>query len=286
MEPLGLVSRSLKIAAGLCVLKAAVGIQSNSLGILASALDSLMDLGSSAINYVSLQIARSPADRDHPYGRGKAEALAGLFQSVFIGLSGLALLAEAFRRFWFGAMVHAGLLSLGVMVLGTVVSAFHGRSLKRAAARENSTVLRAEGVHFAMDVLSNLGVLAALIAVRLSRNPLWDVAISGLISAYILFESSRILRDSVLELMDRGLPPAVQSQIEEMILGHHPNLVGFHEFRSRKAGNRTFIDFHIEIRGIQSFEEAHDITESLIEKIKAKTPNCDVTVHYDPEGAR
>ena len=86
--------------------------------------------------------------------------------------------------------------------------------------------------------------------------------------------------------MDRRLSEEVRSRIEALISGHHPSIVGFHELRTRRSGLKVFIDFHIEISGVEKFEEAHEITESLIDRIKAQIPNADVTVHYDPRGAR
>lgn len=245
-----------------------------------------MDFFTSAVNYVSLKIARSPADLEHPYGHGKAEGLAGLFQGVTIGLSGLWLLFESVRRLLSGSQVGAGFYSIGAMALSSVVSAWHGWCLRQAARRENSPILRSEGVHFEMDMLSNLGVLFALVAIHFTKNPLWDVGISILITAYILREAFRVLWVSGQELMDRGMSDELRAELERIILTHHPNIIGFHDFRARKSGGKYFIDFHIEIRDIQGFQEAHDLTESLIDRVKNRLPGADVTVHYDPEGAR
>jgi cation diffusion facilitator family transporter len=259
---------------------------SNSIGVLASALDSMADFFSSSINLISLRISAMPPDRDHPYGHGKIEGLAGLLQGALIGLGALALFAESLRRLLKGAGVDPGAWSVAVMAASAFVSALHGRGLRAAALRQSGAILKAEWLHFGADAISNLGVLAALALVRATGNSLWDLAVAGPLAGFIMFEAGRLARESLEELMDHGLSPALQREIEAAILSHHPCLVGFHGFRARKAGSRFFVDFHVEIRGVDSFEQAHDITEDLIANLTARFPNTDVTVHYDPEGAR
>lgn len=285
-NPERLLLRSVCLAAGLALAKTATGLGANSLGILASALDSLMDLLASGINWYSLRVSRRPPDQEHPYGRGKIEDLAGLAQGAFIALSGLGLLAESARRLARGVEIHPGAWGLAVMAFAAIASVWHSRDLRRAGAITHSTVLETEGIHFAMDWVSNLGVLLALLAVRTTGRAFWDIAISVAITLYILREAYRVLRFSVLEILDRGLPEEIRREIEATIRGHHPRIVGFHDLRTRKAGSRFFIDFHIEIRGVKDFAEAHEITEDLIDRLRERIPNADVTVHYDPEGGR
>ena len=131
-----------------------------------------MDLRSSSVNFVSLKIAGAPADAGHPYGHGKAEPLAGLFQGAFIAVGGLGLLAEAFRRFLSGASLEHGSWGVAVMLASALISALHGASLRRAARKSESTVMAAEGTHYAVDVASNLGVAAALALSEYSASPL------------------------------------------------------------------------------------------------------------------
>lgn len=286
MEPERLIRRSLVLAISLTVLKTAAGLSANSLGILASALDSLMDVAASGVNLFSLRMAARPPDPLHPYGRGKVEALAGLAQGAFIAASGLGLLAESARRLIQGAEVSPGAFGFGAMAFSAAVSLWHSRGLGRALAATHSTVMRTENAHFAMDFLANVGVILALGAVLMTGSSLWDLAISLGITAYILWEAYRVIEYSVLELLDRGLPAEVLRQIEGAIREHHPSVVGFHDLRTRKAGSHYFIDFHIEIREVKDFDRAHEITEDLIDRIRARIPNADVTVHYDPEGGR
>jgi divalent metal cation (Fe/Co/Zn/Cd) transporter len=127
-------------------------------------------------------------------------------------------------------------------------------------------------------------VIAALVLVGWTRNATWDLAVSILVAAYIFKEAIHILKRAVSELLDRGLSNTELKTMKMLILRHHPSIVGAHNLRSRLVGNLLFLDFHIEIRGEDDFKKAHNMTESLIDKIKAYHPNADVTVHFDPEG--
>jgi cation diffusion facilitator family transporter len=276
----------MRMAGGLAVLKAVAGIASGSLGVLASALDSLLDVTASAVNYVSLSVSNEPPDKDHPYGHGKAEALAGLFQGAFIALGGIGLLVESVRRVVFGGEVNVGGVALVAMAVSLTASTVHSMRLKRAAREGGSTVMKTEGAHFVTDVLSNGAVLLVLGVIRWTGWTTADVIVSAGVTVYILSQAWVILRDCVQELMDQGLPADTLVQIETLIRTHHTSVTGFHNLRARRAGGRSFVDFHIEIADVDSFKQAHDITEDLIDKVEALLPGADVTVHYDPADRR
>lgn len=283
---LPLIRRSMAIALALAALKVLAGSRSGSMAMMASALDSVMDFFTSGLNYVSARVADAPPDEEHHFGRGKAECLAALVQGAVIALGALGLLAESTRRLFLGSRVDPGAAVFAVMVVSGAVSVAHGWSLRRAAEREGSMILQAESLHFGMDVFSNLGVLAALAVVRATGDARWDLAAFALVTGYLLMESWRLMRGALAELLDRRLPPEVQAAIEKLVVEHDPRVVGFHDLKTRKAGRRCFINLHIEIRGVREFERAHEIAESLVDKIKALVPGSEVTIHYDPEGAR
>lgn len=281
-----MIGRSIALAGGLCAFKIATGWHANSLGILASALDSGMDLAASALNLLSLRVARKPPDAEHPYGRGKIEALAGLVQSVLIAGSGAFLFVESVRRLARGARVEAGPLELGVMLLSAALSLWHSLSLRRVLSLAPTTVVRAEAAHFATDFLSNLSVAAALLAVRATGSVLWDLILCAAISLVIMRQAFGLLGASLAEILDRRPPRSMLRRLEAAILSHDPRIAGFHELRARRAGPRLFVDLHVEIRGVEKFREAHELTETLIDRLKKEVPQADFTVHYDPEGGR
>ena len=111
-----------------------------------------------------------------------------------------------------------------------------------------------------------------------------DLFISLAIAFYIFWLSMKLLRRSIDELMDREISLELHDKIKGILFRHDPRIVDFHNLRTRRVGNKVFIDFHVVLRGEESFKEAHRLTESLISAIEQEIPDCDLTVHTDPEG--
>lgn len=289
-EGLSLARSAIKVSIStsvfLTLFKFAAGIATHSMAIMASALDSLMDVGSSTVNFIAAKEASKPPDTEHEYGHGKIESLAGLFQSMFIMASGLYLVYESIRRLIFGETLvntDRGILVMSIafcFTLGLVTF------LTRVAKRAGSLIMQAEGLHFTSDVYTNLGTILALVLVKYTKASFWDLLLSLIIASIIFKSAWGILRQSIDELLDRSLPLEERNRIEAMIFEHDERIVGFHDFRSHKVGKKIFMDFHVEIRGITDFVKAHDITESLIAKIQAHYSDSDITIHYDPDGEK
>jgi len=280
------VRRCLIIAGVLALGKLAIGFFTGSLGILASAVDSTLDILLSSVNYWSLRIADRPADANHRYGHGKIESLAGLFESLVIMWCGGIIVAESWKRLWHPQPLGHVELGVATMAVSAAASYWLVRSIRRAQRQTESAILRSESVHYASDALANVGVVLTLLLVRWTGQAWWDLVISIVIAASILWSAGRLLKGVIDELMDRELPEKLQKAVADAILSFHPQIVGFHNLRTRQVGPRKFIDVHIEIRGEQSFQRAHELTESLIKSLEQRVPGADVTVHYDPEGAQ
>lgn len=279
----------LKVAiASACVLaalKIVTALATHSMSILASALDSVMDAGMSTVNLIAVRQASQPPDEEHTYGHGKIESLAGLFQSTFIGLGGLYLIFEAFKRWFVGSYVSDAPVGMVVMTFSMSLSWLVVWWLERVGRDLRSLIVSAEKLHYAMDIYANLGVITALGLVKITGQYFWDLLVSIAVSLYIFNSAYRILRQSIDELLDRSLPAATKENIEQLIFSYHPAIIGIHEFRSHRVGQKIFLDFHIEIRGEEDFRKAHSLTEGLIRRLQHHYPTADVTVHYDPEGA-
>ena len=243
-----------------------------------------MDVFVSTVNFISLREAEKPADAEHLYGHGKIESLAGLFQSLVIGASGIYLVIESVKRLIRGIELTHVSTAIGVMILSMILTFFLVRMLKRVGLQTESIIVRTETLHFTTDLLTNGGVIVALVLVNVTNLAVWDLIVALAIACYILSQSARILRASVNELLDRALPVEEQKEIEKLILGFDSKIVGFHNLRTRKLGHQKFIDFHIEIRGEENFSRAHQLTEALIRRIRERFDGADVTVHFDPEG--
>ncbi len=280
------ITLSILTASFLTVFKMGFGLVSHSMAVLASAIDSLMDVLVSTVNFISLREASKPADSEHAYGHGKIESLAGLFQSLFISASGLYLIYESIKRLVKGETISYVGAALLIMLGSTVITFFLVKRLKSVAAQTGSLIVGTESLHFATDLATNVGVMVALLLVRWTGLAFWDLLIAIVIAIYILKQSFGIMRNAIDELIDRALPEEVQKDIRKIILSYDSKVLGIHNFRTRKIGNRIFIDFHVELDKTLSFEDAHNLTESLIEEIKRHYSEADVNAHFDPEGAQ
>ena len=283
-EAANAIKLSIATALLLAVVKMGVAVLTHSMSIMASALDSMLDVASSSINFVASIKAAKPPDEDHAYGHEKIESLAGLFQSLFIGASGLWLIVEAVRRLVRGSYIQDITLGVAVMIFSLGMTLFLTWRLKSISRANKSLVLATEGLHYSMDVLTNGGTILALLLVKWTGIVVWDLALSIAIALYIFKTAYGILRRAADELLDRSLPPVSKEEIERLIRTYHPSIVSFHNFRSRQVGEQIFLDFHIEIRDENDFRKAHLLTEALIRQIQERYPSADVTVHFDPEG--
>ncbi len=283
-KKLNAIKLSILTAFLLTIFKISVSLITHSLGLVASAVDSLMDVLVSSVNLIAVREADRPADAEHLYGHGKIESLAGLFQSIIISLSGIYLVIESGKRLINRVPLEHVPIAIGVMFVSMVVTFLLVLKLKRTFKETDSIIVGTESLHFVIDFITNGGIILALILVRITGSSLWDLAIAFAIVCYILKQSFWILRTSINELLDRAFPLSEQKEIEEIILSHDSRIVGFHNLRTRKIGHQRFIDFHFEIRGEENFSRAHELTESLIKRIRERFPESDITVHFDPEG--
>ena len=274
---------SVLAAAFLIALKTVTGLLTGSISVWASLLDSAMDIFASAINYFAVRAASAPPDEDHRYGHGKAESLAGLFQSFVIGVSGLLLLWEAVRRVITPRPTESEWLGVGTMAVACAVSILLVARLRSVARKTDSPALNADAVHYATDVYTNGAALAALLVVALSGWTLADPLVSILISGFILWSAVDVARDSVNVLMDRRLPREIDAKVARVVERFRPDgVLGFHDLRTRRSGSHKFIDLHLEVEADQTLQQAHDLTVRVIRAIQQEVPRSRVQIHTDP----
>ncbi len=274
---------SIAAAGFLIVLKTATGWLTGSISVWASLLDSAMDIFASAINYFALRAAARPPDEDHRYGHGKAESLAGLFQSFVISASGLVLIYEAVKRVLTPHETAQEWLGVGTMATAAVVSLALVARLRGVARSTDSPALNADAVHYVTDVYTNAAALAALLVVALTGWTLADPLVSIAISAFILWSAFEVGRDSVNVLMDRRLPREVDAKVAAVVARFRDEGVqGFHDLRTRRSGSVKFIDLHLEVDRTQTLPEAHDLSVRVLRAIETEIPRSRVQIHTDP----
>lgn len=280
-----LFATSLLIAASLAVAKGVMAAVSGSLALAASAVDSGTDFLMSLANWAFLRSAMRPADADHPYGHGKIESLAAFGQGFVLAAAAVSLVWAALKRFIHPAQPTEVGLGLAVTVVAAAINFWHGRNLAHAARDEGSPLMAAESAHFVADLYGYLAVIAALVLGRLTGWAAWDPLFSILIAGYLIVTAWNVLRGAVGELMDEQLPKADLDEIDRLVRSAHPAVIDYHDLRTRSVGGRRFIEFHIELRGIESFREAHEISERVVSRLREAFRDAVVTVHADPEGA-
>lgn len=268
---------------GLIALKLTFGIITNSVSILASAVDSFLDLSASSVNYFSIRKSVKPADAEHKFGHGKAEGLAGLFQCFIIGVSSLYLIYLSFERIFDGAELRS--LDIGIAVIGFSIAAslILARYIQKVANETDSIALKADSLHFRVDVYANIGIVIGLIVIKMTGAELIDPIISLALAGLILWTAKDIVVQSVDILMDRELPEQIVADIEEVIFKYRPSVKSYHKMRTRNAGSKKFIEFHLVLDHTLSFVRSHEIAEEIIKEIETQIPGSELTVHVDPD---
>lgn len=274
---------SVTVAIVLIVIKAVALKFTGSVALLSSLIDSLLDLAASLINLVAVSHALEPADREHRFGHGKAESIAGLGQAAFITGSAVFLLFEAGDRLFDPSPVENGALGVGVMAV-SIVMTFALVRFQRYVVRETESVaITADSLHYQSDLLMNAGVILALV---LSTQFGWhalDPIFAIAIAIYILSAAWKIVRNSFDMLMDREFADADRERIREIALAH-AEVRAMHDLRTRSSGTSSFIQLHLELDGEMTLMRAHDIADVVEAKIRAAFPRAEVIIHQDPEG--
>jgi ferrous-iron efflux pump FieF len=256
---------------------------SGSVSMLSTLLDSSLDLAASLVTLLSVRHALMPADREHRFGHGKAEALAGLIQSGFIGASAVWLLISAGQRLMAPQPVQAETTGLAVMAGSIVLTSLLVLFQRRVIARTGSIAIGADRMHYQSDLITNVGVILAIVLSSRFGLDLADPIIALLIGLYIFKSATDIGRDAYNVLMDRELSTEDRERIKAIVRAH-PQVRDLHDLRTRSSGITTFIQLHMELDPQMKLQEAHEIADAIEADIRQVFPNAEIIVHQDPEG--
>ena len=274
---------AVSVAALLILAKLVAWFLTDSVAILSSLMDSLLDVGASLVNMYAVAHALMPADREHRFGHGKAEALAGLAQSAFISGSALFLVAEAGQRLFEPHPIVRDEVGIAVMLLSLVLTIALVLFQRHVVRRTRSIAISADSMHYKADILANLGVIAALVLAGRFGWVYADAIIALMVAAYILFGTWNIIRSSLDQLMDRELPEEQRARIRQLARDH-AHVADVHELRTRSSGLQTFIQLHMELDGELTLLRAHEIADEVEAAICAAFPGAEVIIHQDPAG--
>lgn len=271
---------SVLIAALLIIIKLYAWWQTESIGLLASLIDSTMDIAASLLNMIAVGHALRPADSEHRFGHGKAESLAGLGQSAFIAGSALFLISQALDRFINPEPLANLQTGMGVILISLVLTIGLTVFQRYTIQKTGSSAIKADELHYKGDIFSNIGILIALFLADFGFF-IADPVIGLLIGVYILYCAWGIGWGAIQTLMDHELSEEVQLQIES-IARNHKQVIGIHDLRTRQSGLVNFVQMHVDLDKNMRLEEAHGIAEEVEVSIKAILPNTDVIIHQDP----
>ncbi|MBE2294239.1 MAG: cation diffusion facilitator family transporter [Phycisphaerales bacterium] len=260
--------------------KLAAALLTGSVSVLASLVDSMMDVAASLINLLAVHYSLQPPDHDHRFGHGKAEPLAGLAQAAFIAGSAVFLILHAVDRLLSPQPIKDALIGVGVLSFAIVATAALLLFQRDVIRRTQSTAIRADALHYATDLLTNAATIVALGLAMLgwpSLDPIFAIGVA----LYILYSAGHIGYEAIQLLMDHELPPEVHAQIKE-IARAHPEVRDVHGVRTRRSGQTYFIQLHLMMDDNLTLIEAHRVADEVEAALLAAFPNADILIHEDP----
>jgi cation diffusion facilitator family transporter len=282
--PSGAAKLLLATVLGLFALKVIVGVVTGSISIWAQAVDSSLDIFAVIVTFLTVGYSAKPADREHPFGHGKAEAIAAGIQAVLLLGASAAIAYSAIRRIIDGTGVAYAPAGVAVMLVSTVTSFLLSRHLFKVARTTGSTALEANANNIRSDVYSTGGVLIGLAVVSIWNNlTIIDPILALLVVVLILRATYRVGWMAFHELVDVKLPEDEEKNIRQAITEHFGGeVVSFHKLRTRKAGSQRYIDLHLVMPKQVSIEEAHRVCDHLEKDMKNRLLRTDVTIHVEP----
>jgi len=274
---------SVSVSLFLVAIKTFAYFTSHSVAMLASLADSALDLFTAGLNLFAIHEALAPADKEHRFGHGKAEPLAGLAQGAFITASALFLVIQAAQRLINPQPIDHGLEALLVMLVSIVMAIgliLYERSVIR---RTGSFAISADQTHYLGDLVTNIGVV---IAILLAAGLGWqraDPIIALFVAAVLVGSAWLVFRKCLDQLMDHELPDSDREKIIAIVRAH-PQVRSLHDLRTRAAGLNTFIQVHIELDPDMPLSQAHAVSDEVERELCAAFDKAEVIIHQDPAG--
>jgi ferrous-iron efflux pump FieF len=274
---------STSVAALLVVMKMTVGILSGSIAVLASAIDSFLDLTVSLFNYFALHNAEKDPDDQFHYGRGKIEPLAAVIEGTIVSLSALFILYEALVKISHPREMEHMSESITVMVASFIITAFLVTFLDFVAKKTHNMVIKADALHYKTDLYSNGAVLIALVLISYTNEPLIDPILGILIAIYMIYSAIPIIKEGILMLLDAALP---EEDLESIIkiIDSEPVITTYHDLKTRESGSHIFISVHTVFNRSISLYDAHLISDRVEDKLRKHfgEKKTHILIHMDP----
>lgn len=269
------------VAVLLIAIKLVAWLITGSVAMLSTLIDSVLDATASFVNLIAVRHAARPADKEHRFGHGKAEPLAGIGQTLFIGASGMFLLFEAVPRLFQPQPVAQAEVGIAVMLVSIGLTFVLVQFQRYVVRQTGSLAISADSLHYTGDLLLNASVILSLLLAKYLGWDILDPIFAIGIAIYVLYTATKIAKISLDVLMDRELPDAERALIKAICL-RHSDVLGVHELRTRSAGLTKFVQLHLELDGELPLYQAHAIAAAVAAEIRVALPEAEVFIHQDP----
>ena len=263
-------------------LKAGAWLVTGSVGLLADAAESIVNLVAAVVALIALKIAVKPADANHNFGHTKAEYFSAAVEGVMIFIAAISIGIFAVQRLLVPQSLEAVGVGLAISVVASVLNGAVALLLIRAGRRHHSIALKADGKHLMTDVWTSAGVLAGIVLVWLTGWDWLDPVIAIAVGVNILFAGYALVQESTAGLMDVSLPEEDNERLRAILSSRAGAEVGFHLMRTRVSGTRQFMEFHLLVPDEWSVKQGHDFLEDLSDEIVSEFPRMTVTGHIEP----
>lgn len=274
---------SIAMAITLIALKSYAAFETSSMAMLGSLADSGLDLVASLVVLLGVRIAAQPADYDHRFGHGKAEAVASLVQVILITISAMFIGFRAVQRLLSGAATAEAELGIGVSIVAMALTVALITYQRHVVKRTGSLAIGTDRLHYSSDLLLNGSVIIALALDQFAKLKGADAVFGMLIAAWLMWGAWRASSHALDQLMDKEWPDGLRERFL-MAAKEYPELAGLHDFRTRTSGTHHFAQFHVWVPPHWTVQEAHDRLDRVEEELQQRFPNTEILIHVDPEG--
>ena len=274
---------SSSVATVLVFVKLIIGIASGSVAVMASAIDSLLDMAVSIFNFFAIKKSEEDADADYQYGKGKIQAIAAVIEGTIITISGIFIIYLAINKLDKGSVTTLLTPSILAMIFSIIVTYFLVEYLLKVATETDNIVIKADALHYKTDLWSNAAVLVALGLVYLTGLDIIDAVFGLGIGLYIIYSAYEIIVEGIEILLDKSLDGEIVAKLGE-IISNHPEITSYHWLKTRTDGSTNFVEFHMVLRPNMLLLEAHRIADEVEDKMMAleSRKRWIITPHFDP----
>ena len=254
-----------------------------SVALYSDAMESIVNVASAFAAFIAARYASKPADQNHPYGHHKAEYLAAVLEGVMIVLAAVAIFYQAWEAFRTPRFLDQPTLGLAVNGVAGLINLVWARYLIVSGKRFRSPALDADGRHLMTDVWSSVGVIGGVAIAAWTGWLILDPLLAGVVALNVLWSGWGLVRQSVGGLMDEAPEPHIRDHIRSIISQRAEGALEAHDLRTRRAAQKTFIDFHLVVPGSMTVADSHEICDRIEEALRAEVPGSIITIHVEPE---